>query len=730
VNPVTLLYPATNKSKEKKMKFSKVLLVFIVISFTIFNIFTSAAYAIPKKMNYQGYITSTEKIPLNDVSIKITFKFYDALTGGNVLWTEEHQSVPVNQGIYNVILGKKESLDKIILSNKLYLGISIENDPEMTPREEVSSVLFSFRAAVAATVDIGAIKTEHLADNCVTSSKLANHSVTADKFADKVMIADQQGNTEQDGMINFTGFKPNYSPLSTTTHSGSLYSVLDGVNFNSDSTLIHNILLNFKLDESKGNVIKDSVSLNNGVAHNEPLIVPGKINNARDFDSTKDQYISKELDSLLDFGTGSFTISFWLKADPPEDWSVVMSKANDWGDDNSFFGWIFGNAGGKNGTQLEFTINSGNTGDKNNHVIHADNVFNGQWHHIVGMRDENSTMHLFVDGQSKGNIQHVTQTVNSESPFLLGKLIVDATDNSVNYNYSGLVDEVAIWDRALKASEISELFYNAKGIPSTDSKLYYQNNNQNNYDLTGILKKTSQVACDESIEGVMRYNVVEKYMEYCNGSQWKPTFAMESDGQTKYTAGRSCKTLLDTGYSKGDGVYWIDPDGDHNHSNAFQVYCDMTTDGGGWTQIAYKSDLEHKSHFEGNDAWRWLDSNFKTVLTDEQIKSIQLISTEGKQRYIGTCQYVIHYLWQGAYGNSFGFKFLNGEVSEEVAKQYTTNNISVVKDGCQYNDGEQRETWFDIYDKRVPVINVYSWDNGDTNEMFGSPLTSNPAWLR
>ena len=39
----------------------------------------------------------------------------------------------------------------------------------------------------------------------------------------------------------------------------------------------------------------------------------------------------------------------------------------------------------------------------------------------------------------------------------------------------------------------------------------------------------------------------------------------------------SCKSIRDSGGSKGDGKYWIDPE---NSGNPLKVYCDMTTDGG------------------------------------------------------------------------------------------------------------------------------------------------------
>ena len=99
--------------------------------------------------------------------------------------------------------------------------------------------------------------------------------------------------------------------------------------------------------------------------------------------------------------------------------------------------------------------------------------------------------------------------------------------------------------------------------------------------------------CDANSAGTMKWDGAS--IRFCNGNEWKRIrFYGERDGSTANNAGRSCKSILENDSGAASGTYWIDPDLAGTTYTPVQVWCDMTTDGGGWTMVAnnHNGDVE------------------------------------------------------------------------------------------------------------------------------------------
>ena len=126
----------------------------------------------PNTLSYQGYLTAAGT-PINS-PVNLTFKLYTAATGGTAFWTETQSSVPVNKGLYSVILGNSASLSGVAFDAAYWLGVTVNTDPEMTPRQALTSAPYAFRAKVADTATIATTATTAATAATATTATTAN----------------------------------------------------------------------------------------------------------------------------------------------------------------------------------------------------------------------------------------------------------------------------------------------------------------------------------------------------------------------------------------------------------------------------------------------------------------------------------------------------------------------------------------------------------------------------
>jgi hypothetical protein len=111
-----------------------------------------ALAAPPLVLSHQGRLLDAADHPVNG-SVTLIYSIYDSPIGGNPLWTEDHPSVTISDGLFTVGLGRTVPFPTGLFSSgsssggALYLQIQVTGELPLMPRLPLSSAPFSIASS-------------------------------------------------------------------------------------------------------------------------------------------------------------------------------------------------------------------------------------------------------------------------------------------------------------------------------------------------------------------------------------------------------------------------------------------------------------------------------------------------------------------------------------------------------------------------------------------------------
>ena len=506
-----------------------------------------AAAAVPGTLGVQGRLATANGGPVADGDYPVTFALYATDVGGTALWLE-NTTLKVVGGGFSYPLGTVKAIADPVLGSAAWLGVAVAKDPELA-RVRLHSVAFARVAASSAAL---------ACSGCVGTGQLAAGAVAADKVG-----------------FTYAGAKTKGGPAAT-----ALDLSCTGCVANAELALDGDLDLGGNALKAKKVVVADLVA---GTASAQTFIGDGsKLTGIQSISGTC-KGAGEVVKGIA--ADGSLLCVPAIKADSlPADGLAAISNgllSNQFVDfqasattpkaipDNDPTGM---------GDELDFP----EVGVAQQLKVNID-LSNSDLKTLeVQLFDPNNSQYVLWKGSGTGKVLKTsfptpTKTVSGDLSGWVGKNPKGKW--RLKIADTGFLDNKV--DGALNAWSIEVQTLSSKKVQATGDLLVKGSLSVGKTVVAGssVQVGDDKAVCDAAKAGAIRWN--GKNLQVCNGSAW--TGLQGPDGTSKSAAGASCKAIRGGYPLSPDGMYWVDPNGGAT-SDAFEAWCDMTTDGGGWTR--------------------------------------------------------------------------------------------------------------------------------------------------